>query len=330
MAPAESSEPVEVVDDAKAARKSFWGHLEDLRTALIRCAWAVGLALVVCLLCVDKIMWVLEYPLRHMQLFAAPQASVTFQIGAHQLGPYPVARDQFAGLPPGPSPQVTYQFGTKTIGGDQVLTLKQVAVADGESQSMVTLRNFGPGEAFFVAFKVALYASVVVAAPFWLYFVGQFILPALHVREKRFLRVWLGWGAFLFIAGVLATYFWLLPVALRVSMQYSNLLGFQADTWRAEDYVSFCTNFMLGMGFGFQFPLVLLTLVKAGLISHRDLAKYRRHAIVASLVLGAILTTPEVVTQVSMAVPMYLLYEVCIWIAWYWDWKKRRTAAAAT
>ncbi|HVU16183.1 MAG TPA: twin-arginine translocase subunit TatC [Candidatus Didemnitutus sp.] len=326
MATTEPIESVEVLDDDKSMRKSFWGHLEDLRTALIRCAWVVGIALVVCLLFVNKIMWVLEYPLRHLQMFTQPPPTVALQIGSTKLGPFPVSREQFEGLPPGQSPQVVFQVGTKKIGTDQVVTLKMLPPPPEVDQSLVRLRNFGPAEAFFVAFKVALYASLVVAAPLWLYFLGQFILPALNVREKRFIRVWLGWGSFLFIAGVLATYFIMLPLALRASMQYSSLLGFQADEWRAEDYVSFCTNFMLGMGFGFQFPLVLLTLVKAGIINHRHLAKYRRHAIVVSLVLGAFLTTPEVITQLSMAVPMYLLYEICIWIAWYWEWKQRRVA----
>jgi sec-independent protein translocase protein TatC len=69
---------------------------------------------------------------------------------------------------------------------------------------------------------------------------------------------------------------------------------------------------------------VVLFLVKIGVLTHADLAKYRRHVVVLSLILGAVLTTPEVVTQVAMAIPLYLLYEVCIWIAWYWERKKRR------
>jgi sec-independent protein translocase protein TatC len=78
------------------------------------------------------------------------------------------------------------------------------------------------------------------------------------------------------------------------------------------------------MGLGFQFPIVVLLLVKLGVLTHRQLAHYRRHVIVLCLILGAVLTTPEVITQICMAVPLYLLYEICIWIAWYWDWKKRK------
>jgi sec-independent protein translocase protein TatC len=325
------SDPVtlEPVDEPESPRKSFWEHLDDLRSTLVKCAWSLGIALVVCLLVVDKITWVLEYPLRHMQLFEHPKPTVSFVIGKSVLGPYEVSRDQFAGLPAGEAPQVRFKVGTAKVGEAQVATLSLEETPPGPPPSLVKLRNYGPAEAFFVAFRVALYAAFVLSAPLWLFFAGQYILPALKIREKRFLRMWLGWGVVLFLTGVLTTYFLLLPVALRASMEYSHLLGFEATEWRAEEYISFCTNFMLGMGFGFQFPLVLLTLVKIGLIDYKFLAKYRRHAFVASFILGALLTTPEVITQVAMALPLYILYEACIWIAWYWDRKKPKAAAAA-
>ena len=326
MAEAETVEPVE---EEKSERKSFWAHLADLRKALVRCAMVVGIALVGCLLLDDKLMWIYEYPLRHLQMFEQPRPTVSFQLGEARLGPYEVSRDQFAGLPPGQAPQVLFKVGAAKVGEQQVVTLQLEPQPAGNAPLPVRLRNFGPAEAFFIAFRVALYASLILAAPFWLYFMGQFILPALHIRERKFLFTWLGWGVVLFMTGVLLTYFLLLPVALRASMQYSRLLGFDSNEWRAEEYISFVTNFLLGMGFGFQFPLVLLTLVKVGLIDYKFLAKYRRHAVVVSFILGAVLTTPEVITQVAMGVPLYLLYESCIWIAWYWYRKKRRQQAAA-
>ena len=83
------------------------------------------------------------------------------------------------------------------------------------------------------------------------------------------------------------------------------------------------------MGLGFQFPLVVLTLVKLGILHYRQLAHFRRHVWVAAFIIGAVLTTPEVITQVAMAVPLCLLYEICIWLAWFWERKKRRADAAA-
>ena len=79
-----------------------------------------------------------------------------------------------------------------------------------------------------VAFHVALYAALAVSSPFWIFFMGGFILPALNLKERSVIFSWLGWSVFLFLVGVLSTYFFLLPVALRASVQYSELLGFSA------------------------------------------------------------------------------------------------------
>jgi sec-independent protein translocase protein TatC len=148
------------------------------------------------------------------------------------------------------------------------------------------------------------------------------------MREKRYVYRGLGFGLFLFILGVSFCYFVLMPVALRASVVYSNWLGFQANQWRAEEYISFVCKFMIGMGIGFQLPVVLLTLVKIGVLSYTTLRKMWRYMIVINLVLGALLTTPEVVTQVLMAVPLYFLYEVTVWIAWYWERRDRKRTEA--
>jgi sec-independent protein translocase protein TatC len=193
----------------------------------------------------------------------------------------------------------------------------------------VKLHNFSPAEAFFVAFHVALYGALVISAPFWIYFMGGFIMPALRHNERQALLPWAFWSCVLFLFGILSTYFILLPVALRASVMYSSFMGFEGFDWRADEYIRFVTRFLFGMGLGFQFPIIVLFLVKIGMVTRQQLAHYRRHVLVFSFVIGALLTTPEVITQVAMAVPLYLLYEVCILVAWYWEWKKKRAVKNA-
>ena len=309
-------------------KKSFWGHLADLRTALIRSAVVIVVALVVCLLISPWIVKVLEEPMRRMHMFEKPKPTVSLLIGDTRLGPFDVTREQFPGLPPGEAPHVVFRVGTAPMGTEQVATLTLEPDPKGTDPLEVRLHNFSPAESFMVAFHVALFAALAVSSPFWIFFMGGFVLPALNLRERKVIFSWLGWSAFLFVAGVLSTYFVLLPVALRASVQYSELLGFSAQDWRAQEYINFVCKFIFGMGLGFQFPLIVLFLVKIGVLTHEHLKKYRRHVAVLSLILGAVLTTPEVVTQVAMAIPLYLLYEVCIWIAWYWERKKRKAAPA--
>lgn len=316
-----AAEP-EAEPDEGGPRKSFMGHLEDLRRALLKCIAVIFIALVACLFLDDKLAAVLEYPIRRMNMLEKPKPTVTFVLGSVRLGPYEVTREQFPGLPPGEAPHAVYNLGMAEVGGQQVATLKLDPAGD-PGPTRIKLRNLNPAEGFMVAFRIAIYGSLVVSAPFWLYFSGQFILPALKVRERRFLFTWLGWGVFLFLAGVLLTYFVLLPLALRASVEYSSMLGFDAYEWRADEYVGFTCKFLLGMGLGFQFPLVVMTLVKLGILHYHQLAHYRRHVIVGSFIVGAVLTTPEVITQVAMAVPLCLLYEICIWLAWFWERKQR-------
>ncbi|HTJ78749.1 MAG TPA: twin-arginine translocase subunit TatC [Rariglobus sp.] len=321
-------------DDASehdaASHKSFWAHLDDLRSALVKSAMAVGVGLVLCLFMGDKLVSLLEYPLHRMDMFEKPHATVTFQVGETKLGPYKVTPEQFPGMPDGKAPQVLFHVGTAQVNGQQIVTLtpdpNQAAVGE---NLRVKLHNFSPTEAFYVAFHVAIYGGLVLSSPFWVYFMGGFILPALNIREKHALSTWLIWGTALFLAGVLLTYFILLPVALRASIEYSQMMGFEAYDWKADDYVGFVTKFIFGMGLGFQFPVIVLLLVKMGILTHHQLARYRRYVIVLCLILGAVLTTPEVITQVCMAVPLYILYEASIWIAWYWDWKRRKAARLA-
>jgi sec-independent protein translocase protein TatC len=84
---------------------------------------------------------------------------------------------------------------------------------------------------------------------------------------------------------------------------------------------------MLGMGAGFELPVVLLALVKIGLLDYKKLTAMRRYMIVGNLVLGAILTTPEVFTQICMAIALQVLFEVAVWIAWYWERQEKRRSA---
>jgi sec-independent protein translocase protein TatC len=264
-----------------------------------------------------------------MHLFEKAKPTVTIEIGDSKLGPFEVTREQFPGLPPGDAPNVVFRVGVAPMGKEQVATLTMQPGEAPADLSEVTLHNFSPAESFMVAFHVALFAALAVSSPFWIFFMGGFLLPALNLKERSVIFSWLGWSAALFIIGALSTYFLLLPIALRAAVQYSKILGFSSQDWRAIEYINFTCKFIFGMGLGFQFPLVVLFLVKIGVLTHEQLAKYRRHVIVLSLILGAVLTTPEVVTQVAMAVPLYLLYESCIWIAWYWERKKRRAGAAA-
>ena len=155
-------------------KKSFWGHLADLRSALIRSVIAIGASLLVCLLISPWLVKVLEEPLRHMHMFEKAKPTVSLEIGSTKLGPFEVTREQFPGLPPGDAPNVVFRVGTATVGKEQVATLTMEPEQKAGQQIEIRLHNFSPAESFMVAFHVALFAAVGVSAPFWIYFMGGF------------------------------------------------------------------------------------------------------------------------------------------------------------
>ena len=316
--------------------KSFLEHLEDLRWVLIKTASAVGVAMLLCLIAGNYVVRIVERPLNNAKIRYPKSAQVvTFFFADNKLGSFTIDTNKHAAFPFSTNRFVPVQIEPMTIvgpnGTNQVLGFRvdTNAAPDAFQKLHIDIVNLSPTGAFLVAFQVAFYGGLALASPFVFYFIAQFVFPALKMKEKKYIYRGLGAGLVLFMTGVCFCYFALLPVALAASVQYSEWLGFSANQWRAEDYIGFVCKFMLGMGLGFELPVVILTLVKIGVLNYRLLSKARRYMIVINLVLGALLTTPEVITQVLMAVPLQLLYEISVWIAWYWERQDRKRGEKA-
>jgi sec-independent protein translocase protein TatC len=270
------------------------------------------------------------WPLKHAQrMLPGTQKVVPLLMGTNQLGR--VQLDSIH-LPPINSNAVTaLALAPTPVGSNLLLTLevRTNALVNAPEPDMVVLKNYSPIGAFMVALQLALYGGLGLASPFVIFFIGQFVLPALKVKEKSWLYRVAGIGTFLFLAGVAFCYFVIVQVALMASVQFSQWMGFGADEWRAEDYISFVCKFMLGMGLSFQLPLVILTLVKIGLVDHEMLSKYRAYFIVGNLIVSAVVTpSGDPVTMVLMALPLQFLYEVSALIARAWAKKDRLREAA--
>jgi sec-independent protein translocase protein TatC len=335
MADEPVAEPLdEQPEDEGGPVKSFLEHLEDLRWVLIKSGVAAGVAMLGCLLAGNYVIRVLEWPLRQAPTRGVSKLqTVRVLFGTNQLSVLHLStNDPLASLV-GTNRFVRLELTPVLRGTNQALewTAQDDSETPREQGLPIQIVNLSPAGSFVVATKVAFYGGLVLSAPFIFYFVAHFVFPALKMREKKYIYRGLAFAGGLFIAGVCFCYFVLMPVALTASVQYAEWLGFTANQWRAEDYVGFVCKFLLGMGLGFELPVVVLTLVKIGVLNYRLLAAGRRYVIVISAVLGAILTTPEVITQILMAVPLYGLYEICVWVAWYWERqeKKREAAQAA-
>lgn len=185
-----------------------------------------------------------------------------------------------------------------------------------------------PTETFMLSMKLSFFAGIVVSFPLLLMYILQFILPGLHNHEKKVLWPSLAIGFGLFLGGVFFAYYGVLPRALGFFYEWSAKLGVSND-WRIGEYITFATQFTLLFGLSFELPVVVMVLVKLGLLTYDTMSKTRSYAIVAIFVAAAILTpTPDVFTLSLMALPMVVLYEICIWLAWFHARKERQAEEA--
>jgi len=189
-----------------------------------------------------------------------------------------------------------------------------------------TLRALGVTDSITISFHLAFYAGIVVSFPFLLYFFAQFVLPALTAIEKRFLFPAIFVSFALFLIGVACCYFWLLPKTILFFFHDTQSLGW-TPMWTVQEYYSFVTRFVLGFGLAFELPVVVLALVKFGFVTYQFMARTRPYAIVLIFVLATIITpTPDVLTLIALSLPMCLLYESCIWIAWFMQRRAARVS----
>jgi sec-independent protein translocase protein TatC len=165
-------------------------------------------------------------------------------------------------------------------------------------------------EAFFTYMKVAFVAGLILASPFVLYQIWAFVAPGLYRHEKKYVVPFVLAGSFFFALGIFFGYYVALPIGFKF------LLGFATDFIKPlpsmKEYLSFSIKFLLAFGLVFEFPVVLVLLARIGVVDARTLARQRKYAILLIFVFAAIVTPPDIVSQVIVALPMIGLYELSI------------------
>lgn len=173
-----------------------------------------------------------------------------------------------------------------------------------------TLIFTGISEAFFTFLKVSLLSGILLAIPVIMYEFWMFVAPGLYKNERRMMLPIIIISSFFFIGGALFGYFVVFPYG------FQFLLGFATETLRPfpsmKEYLSFSAKLLLAFGFVFELPLVITFLAKIGLVTVDFLKANRKYAVLIFFVGSAILTPPDVVTQVMMAIPLMILYEISI------------------
>ena len=165
-----------------------------------------------------------------------------------------------------------------------------------------------PGEAFSAYMILTLWEGFFITLPFLLYQIWAFAWEALTDKERKYIVLFGPLSFVFFIAGVVFAYFVIVPVAIKFLLSFSST--YVVPMISIKSYISFIGNFLLSFGVVFELPLVLVFLVKIGIATPAFLRQFRRHAIMAILIVSAVLTPPDVVSQLLMAVPLVILYEL--------------------
>lgn len=174
-----------------------------------------------------------------------------------------------------------------------------------------------PMEPMLVKIKVSMFIGVTLALPVLLWQIWSFILPALKQNERKYLYYIVPSSLLLFMGGAALCFFVVLPVGIKFLL-FAGGGGVQSTPFVTKtSYLGFLLTFLLTFGLVFQLPIVLLILIRIGLLSPKTLAQKRRWALLAIVIIAAVVSpTPDLFTQLLMAGPMYLLYEISIWLGY--------------
>jgi len=169
-------------------------------------------------------------------------------------------------------------------------------------------------EPFLTYIKLSLWAGFMVALPFILVQIWLFIAPALYKNEKKTFIAFLAATPVLFIFGAALAYFVVFPLAWQFLLSFGNSLDsvtLQLEP-KISEYLSLSMSIILAFGIAFQLPILILLLAKVGLVNYKKLKSFRRYAIVLITIFAAIITPPDVISMLLLAVPLWILYEVSV------------------
>jgi sec-independent protein translocase protein TatC len=345
------------------AEKPFLEHLEDLRVMVTRVVVTLLITTVICFTYRDGLMKILRKPISDVwEMHTANKLPQGGELDADRWENAKTGSEVLAHLPPALHDHYLQQLPQADRGIVLVASSYRAAMSLPEEKRKEYVRSIisldeaqkklleqlidlkpdvqagtrdrfkfmstlNPTEAFMLSMKLAFFAGTVIAFPLLLMYVLQFVMPGLHEKEKKAIFPALAIGFGLFLGGVFFSYLLVLPKVLEFFYTYGESMGI-ANEWRIGYYLSFATQFTLIFGLCFELPVVVWVLVKIGLLNYELMSRTRSYAVVAIVIIAAVITpTPDAFTLGLLALPMILLYELSIWLAWF-DWRKQKKMEA--
>ncbi|MBW7990765.1 MAG: twin-arginine translocase subunit TatC [Planctomycetes bacterium] len=186
-------------------------------------------------------------------------------------------------------------------------------------QSLVTL---APADSFVGFMKISLISGLIVSSPWVFYHLWMFVAAGLYSNERRYVQVAVPFSVILFITGALFFLLVVAPISLRFFLTFGDLIGV-SPSWTFQKYISFVTILMLVFGLGFQTPIAIFILNRTGLISIPALRSSRKYVFLGTFVVAALVTPPDAISQITLAIPLFALFEMGILLCWFAERRKK-------
>jgi len=302
------------------ATMSLGDHLEELRVRLIKALLGLLVGAIICLCFGTKIIRFIKDPYidamksHQLKLLADPnvlQQSTLFGI---------LFSDLIEALRMDPNAPPLDPNVVQYVQGIYLKTLERVIHETLTQQRRppidltllpAVLITLGPTDAFMAYMKISLVSGLLLTAPWVFYQIWMFIAAGLHAHERKYVQTAVPFSAALFIFGALFFLFVVAPISLRFFLGFGDVIGVSCS-WTFEKYVSFVTLLMLVFGIAFQTPIAIFILNRTGLVSVRALRSSRKYVLLGIFIVAAMATPPDVISQVTLALPLFLLYELGI------------------
>ena len=323
-------EPPETLDTTM----SLGDHLEELRTRLILAILGLLVGTVICLFFGKHIIAFIQGPFDRIMKgyakekvgeFQAPWTYLSDAFFNNMLG----AIDSDPNAPEIDPNVVTY---AQKIYADTVTSLSEdpdyvAAVAEVHSSASGKLVVLAPADAFTGFMKISLISGLIISSPWVFYHLWMFVAAGLYTSERRYVRIAVPFSTVLFVIGALFFLLLVAPLSLKFFLGFGHYIGLSSN-WTFQGYISFVTMLMLVFGLGFQTPVAIFVINRTGLVSIAALKSSRKYVIVGMFALAAIATPPDVISQITLAVPLYALFELGILLSWLAERKKKEQEAA--
>ncbi len=319
--------------DPSQCTMSLGDHLEELRARLILAIMGLTIGVVVAMAFGTHILNFIKRPYvraisEWLQKTEMPRVKSEISLFAEMFFDTLTAR-----LDPN-EPQIDpnrIQF-IRSVSADTIdawVKKTRAAAGDQALPTYARLQTLAPAEAFVAYMKVSFIAGLILTSPWVFYQLWMFVAAGLYPAERKYVHTAVPFSTALFVIGALFFLFVIAPLTLKFFLGFGDLVG-TASNWTLDRYISFVTILMLVFGIAFQTPIAIFILVRTGLVSIAALRRVRKYMILVIFIVAAVATPPDVVSQVSLAIPLYGLYELGIVLALFAERKAREKQQQTT